>query len=113
MENFPDVRFSCKADQGVIGEALKTQMPVLADCETGDKTKFGFSDKQLEQTNHVKAVWSWPIYETNASGQQTGRVVGVLNLDATKSGSMSKLKQHNDAFEKDLRKFCEIISSVV
>jgi hypothetical protein len=61
MENVPDVRFSCRTHQGVVGEALRTRRPVLGDCEIPDKTKFQFSKKQLTQTGHVTAVWSWPI----------------------------------------------------
>jgi len=113
MQNSPDVRFSCKCDRGVAGEAIRTQRPVLADCEIADKTKFGFTAAQLEQTSHVTAVWSWPIYETNTAGEQTGRVVGVVNFDATRTGAMVKLKQYNDSFERDLRKLCEVISTVV
>jgi hypothetical protein len=113
MENHPDVRFSCNYDQGVAGRALKTQRPVLDDCETQDKTRFGFSQKQLDQTSHVTAVWSWPVYEANNKGLQTGRVVAVVNFDCRKSGAFKLLSENAAAYEKSLKKFCEVASTVI
>lgn len=113
MESFPDVRFSCKHDQGVAGHALKTQLPVLADCEISDRTNFRFPQRLLDQTKHVTAVWSWPIYETDSTGRQTGRVIGVLNLDATAPGAFAKLSSRPQQFERYLKKFCEVASMIV
>jgi hypothetical protein len=113
MDSFPDVRFACFCDQGVSGQALKKRLPVLADCSVADKTSFKFTAKQLEQTAHVKAVWSWPIYEIDSKGSQTGEVIGILNLDGTANGAFSKLEQNTDAFEKAMKKFAEVASTIV
>jgi hypothetical protein len=113
MESYPDVRFSCYCDQGVSGQALKRGLPVLADCSGSDKSAFKFSATQLEHTAHVKAVWSWPIYEVNNKGQQTGEVIGILNLDGIKDGAFQALEANTDAFEKVMKKFAEVASTIV
>jgi hypothetical protein len=113
MESYPDVRFSCYCDQGVSGQAFKRGVPVLADCTEADKSGFKFKPKQLTQTAHVHAVWSWPIYEVDNKGQQTGQVIGVLNLDGTRNGAFQALKSNTDAFEKVMKKFAEVASTIV
>lgn len=113
MKNYPDVQFSCNHDQGVAGRALKTQLPVLDNCETADKSRFKFLSGQLDQTRHVTAVWSWPVYETDSKGNQTGKVVGIVNLDCTVAGAFAKLSSNTDAYEKSLKKFCEIASIII
>jgi hypothetical protein len=113
MDNFPDVRFSCSLSQGVVGEALRSQKPVMLNCETADPVQFNFSQKQLAQTKHVTAIWSLPIYEVDGKGQQTGRVIGALSLDSVAPGGFEKIKQYSAALEQDLRQLCEIISMVL
>lgn len=113
MESYPDVRFSCYCDQGVSGQALRRGLPVLADCAVSDKTAFKFKPTQLAKTSHVMAVWSWPIYEVDNKGQQTGDVIGVLNLDGTKNGAFQALEANTDAFEKMMKKFAEVASTIV
>ena len=113
MDSFPDVQFSCKHDQGVAGMALRNMKPVLHDCESSDRSEFGFTQKQLAQTNHVTSVWSWPIYEVDGKGHQTGKVVGVVNLDTTKPRGFAMLQSKTVALEKALKKFCEVASTVV
>jgi hypothetical protein len=113
MENSPDVRFSCNYNQGVAGRALATQLPVMDDCETADKTRFRFSQKQLEKTSHVTTVWSWPVYETDRSGNQTGKIVAIVNFDCTQSGAFQKLSDNSAAYERSLKKFCEVASTII
>jgi hypothetical protein len=113
MKNHPDVQFSCNHDQGVAGQALKTQLPVLDDCESQDKSRFRFNPKQLWQTNHVTAVWSWPVYETDNKGEQTGKIVAVVNFDCTQPGAFTVLSENSIAYEKSLKRFCEIASTII
>ena len=113
MEGFPDVRFNCFWDQGVSGQSLKTKRPVYADCSMADKTVFNFNQKQLEQTSHVKAVLSWPIYQVDKQGMQTGAVIGVVNLDGTADGSFEKLTANAAKFDKSMKKFAEVTSTIV
>jgi hypothetical protein len=113
MEGFPDVKFKCFCDQGVSGQALKTKRPVYADCSMVDKSLFSFSQKQLDQTSHVQAVLSWPIYEVDKQGEQTGAVIGVVNLDGTATDSFNKLIAKTAAFDKCMKKFAEVTSTIV
>lgn len=113
MESHPDVKFSCNYDQGVAGVALKTQRAVMDDCQTTDKSRFGFSPKQLAQTSHVTAVWSWPVYETDKKGLQSGKVIAVVNFDCISSGAFTALSANSAAYEKHLEKFCEVASIII
>ena len=78
-----------------------------------DKTVFNFNQKQLEQTSHVKAVLSWPIYQVDKQGMQTGAVIGVVNLDGTADGSFEKLTANAAKFDKSMKKFAEVTSTIV
>lgn len=113
MEDNPDVKFSCNHGQGVAGRALATQRPVMDDCETPDKTRFHFSQKQLDQTSHVTTVWSWPVYQTDKKGHQTGKIAAIVNFDCTKSGAFRILSEKSAAYEKSLKKFCEVASTII
>ncbi len=74
---------------------------------------FGFTLKQAEQTAHVTAVWSWPIYELDGKGNQTGDVGGVLNLDATEIGAANTLMANYETYEKYLKRLSEVASTIV
>ena len=111
--SFPDVRLKCFCDQGVSGQAFSKRVPVLADCSVADKGHFKFSQKQLEDTAHVKVVWSWPIYQIDSKGQQTGKIVGIVNLDGTKDGAFERITTNAGAFEKSMRRFTEVASTIV
>ena len=63
-------------------------MPVLDDCATPDKSRFHFTQRQLHQTSHVTAVWSWPVYETDKQGHQSGKIVAILNFDSMIQGPL-------------------------
>jgi hypothetical protein len=82
MTDHPDVNLSFPADVGVSGKCLKDKKPYIAD-ETG------IASLPLPATilstlgdNKLKAVASCPIYEAKRKGWQSGKIVGVLNLDS-------------------------------
>jgi hypothetical protein len=82
MTDHPDVNLSFPADLGVSGKCLKDKKPYIAD-ETG------IASLPLPTTildtlgdNKLKAVAACPIYEAKRKGWQSGRVIGVLNLDS-------------------------------
>lgn len=113
MNSHPDVRFSCRADQGVAGEALRRGVPVLMSCEGVSRDTFRFTQRQADQTAHVTAVWSWPIYELDGKSNQTGNVVGVLNLDTLAVGAATKLTTSYEAFDTMLKRLAEVVSTIV
>jgi hypothetical protein len=113
MKNNPDVRFSCNNGQGVVGRCVREKKVVIDDCETPDKSRFRFTERQLRQTSHVTTVWSWPVYETDRKGQQTGRIAAVVNFDCTNRGAFSTLSEKSAAYEKSLKEFCEVASRIV
>jgi len=113
MDNFPDVQFVCNHDQGVAGMALANGVPVLYDLEANDPSSLKLPQSLVRATTHLTAIWSWPIYEVDKSGHQTGKLLGVVNLDTTKPGGAAALMSKTETFEKLLRKFCEVASKVV
>jgi hypothetical protein len=81
MENHPDVNIQFPLTSGVAGECFRTKRPAFANmAQIGQNLRL---PPHVERhTAHLKAIFSYPIYEPKKRGHQSGRLLGVLNLDS-------------------------------
>src|SRR5213594_252361 len=108
MENQPDVRVSFHVSKGVAGETLESGRPRLVDMEELPHENWGFTEHEAQRFQHLTAIYSWPIYEVDHNGEQTGRRIGCVNLDAMAAGSRVVIEKHLRRFDGMLREFAEI-----
>lgn len=81
MENHPDVNIRFPLVYGVAGECFRTKRPVYVDLVKASD-KFRLPLHLNHRTEHLTAIFSYPIYEPKKKGHQSGRLLGVLNLDS-------------------------------
>ncbi len=74
---------------------------------------WGFTEHEAKRFQHLTAIYSWPIYEVDDRGEQTGRIVGCVNLDALAQGACSIIEQNQARFDKLLLEFAEFASKIV
>jgi len=85
MENQPDVNLRFPIAQGVAGECFETKVAVFASRR--DLEGHRFPRKLQPAVRDLEAVCSYPVYEPpRGQNQQSGRIVGVLNLDSKTPG---------------------------
>ncbi len=113
MENQPDVKASFRTSKGVAGEVLKTGRPRLVDMELSHHEDWGFTEHEAKRFQPLTAIYSWPIYEVDDQGEQTGRIVGCVNLDALAQGACSTIEKNQARFDKLLLEFAEFASKIV
>ncbi len=113
MENQPDVKASFHISKGVAGEVLRTKRPRLVDMEESRHEDWGFTEGEAKKFQRLTAIYSWPIYQVDDQGEQTGRVAGCVNLDALAPEACSTIKQNQPKFDKLLREFAEFASKIV
>jgi hypothetical protein len=81
MQNHPDVNISFPIRYGVTGACYRNRLPVYADATAIGA--FSIPDKIRRQTPDLTVIFAYPIYEPARQGRpQSGRVIGVLNLDS-------------------------------
>jgi hypothetical protein len=81
MENQPDVNLVFSLGQGVTGKCFEEKRPIYATPEA-IKDGFRFPPRLRPLTSDLQAIISYPIYEPFQKGRQSGRLVGVVNLDS-------------------------------
>lgn len=113
MENQPDVKFECAATAGVAGAALESGRPALAGGSDLSGAVYGFGKRERLLTSHIQAIYSVPIYEVDAKGEQTGRTIGVVNLDSTDKDAMDVFQEHSTELERVLTGFAETVSKMI
>lgn len=116
MRNQPDVGISFPSSKGVAGEVCcKRKTPMLVNTEASGHERWGFTKKEIEkyQLNNVKAIYSWPIYAFNRGGDQTGEVIGALNLDSTTPGASAKIAAQQTDYDEFLESFSELASKIL
>jgi hypothetical protein len=112
MESFPDVKISFLATKGVAGLVLREKEPRLVDIEKSPNSEWGFADKETRKFPKITSIYSWPIYEVDAKGNQTGNVVGTVNLDTLATGAADKIRIRQDEYHKLLQDFAELVAKV-
>ena len=114
MNNQPDVNIRFPISKGISGEVCRRKIPLLVDLESASQTDWKFSIQEITKFNfeQLKAVYSFPIYEIGRKNQQTGKVIGTVNLDARTPGSFAKMQSRRDTYTTNLEMFCEFVSKV-
>lgn len=82
MENQPDVDIRFPIAYGVSGQCVRDKQLVIAGNEAVGK--FSLPGRRNELTKQLQVILSFPVYEpARRYGIQSGRIVGVLNLDSS------------------------------
>jgi hypothetical protein len=82
MENQPDVNLFFPVSYGVSGQCVRDKQPIYAGSEAVGK--FSLPGKADKLTRHLEAILSFPVFEpAGKNGMQSGKVLGVLNLDSS------------------------------
>ncbi len=89
MDNQPDVNLCFPVRFGVSGECVRDKQPVYAGNE--EVGKFTLPERKNKLTKQLTAILSFPVYEQARTGIQSGRIVGVLNLDSASPGAYNLL----------------------
>lgn len=85
MEDQPDVDLRLPIAHGVVGECFRTKVPVFASRQ--DLERHRFPKKHQGAVRDLQAVCAYPVYEpARSQNQQSGRILGVLNLDSKTPG---------------------------
>lgn len=100
MENHPDVNIEIPIRLGVVGECFRDGKPVIAGPEQIGQHSAKMGKTLKKHLQDPKVILAFPVYEPpRSSGRQSGRRVGVLNLDASAAGAYEKLTE-KDTFPK-------------
>ena len=84
MANQPDVNISFRLHQGITGACFKSRRPIYADRAQILSPQFALPQKIRKHAPDLEAIFSYPVYEPARKGRlQSGRLLGVLNLDST------------------------------
>jgi hypothetical protein len=84
MTNQPDVNLSFRLNQGITGACFQTGKPMYADRDQILNSSFALPDKLRRHAPDLQAIFSYPVYEPARKGKpQSGKLLGVLNLDST------------------------------
>jgi hypothetical protein len=113
MASQPDVKATFHVSKGVAGEVLRAKRPRLVNMEEAHHEDWGFTKAEAREFQHLTAIYSWPIYEVDHQGDQTGRVIGCANLDAMTPGAFDAITHNQAQFDKLLEEFTEFASKVL
>jgi hypothetical protein len=81
MENQPDVNIIFPVGKGISGQCFQTKRPVYANPAA--LAQYPLPKRISLLTQHLQAVLSFPVFEPPGKrGIQSGRLLGVLNLDS-------------------------------
>jgi hypothetical protein len=83
MENQPDVNIKFPISYGVAGECLRRKRTILANSDALASPKYALPKRIRHHADQTQVIWSQPIYEPIRRGRQSGKLIGVLNLDST------------------------------
>lgn len=93
MELHGDRDLKLTINQGVCGEAARTQRIHFADLTVVHPSSYNLSKSQLEKTKDLIFVMSCPILELDFDTlRSTKRVIGAVNFDSKSVGSERILK---------------------
>ena len=90
MENQPDVNLIFPISGGVSGQCMRNRQPVYADPKA--LAEYPLPGEARSRTRHLQAVLSFPVFEpAGKSGIQSGKILGVLNLDSSTANAYDLL----------------------
>jgi uncharacterized protein YggT (Ycf19 family) len=81
MDNQPDVNISFPVWHGVSGECYRAKIPIYAPLKAVEN-EYKFPKRLRPLTSGIQAIISYPIYESPRKGKQSGKLIGVINLDS-------------------------------
>ena len=88
----PDVNISFRLKYGVTGACFRTRQPAYADATLLRSGELALPSRVAQQTPDLQAILSYPVYEPAPKGRpQSGKLVGVLNLDSVTKGAYNLL----------------------
>ncbi|MGO8844287.1 MAG: GAF domain-containing protein [Methylocella sp.] len=100
MDDSPDVNITFPVSHGVSGQCFTRRQLVIAGDAEIKKYKLpekfmcnGIGDLKLE------AILCYPIYEPKKDGRQSGKVIGVLNLDTLTPGAYATFSEQGSVRE--------------
>jgi len=83
MEDQPDVNIHFPIASGITGECYRTGQPIHAGPDELKDRRFALPGRAGRRATGLEVVFSYPIYEPpRKGGLQSGRLLGVLNLDS-------------------------------
>lgn|SRR5690606_10898828 len=83
MQHHRDHSVTFSVAQGACGKAYRTKEVVVADLTVDDPASFGLNAEQIERTQDLRFVISFPIRILDLDTlQTTDRVAGVVNIDS-------------------------------
>ncbi|HZP43574.1 MAG TPA: GAF domain-containing protein [Candidatus Binatia bacterium] len=108
MENQPDVNVRFPVGHGVAGECFQTKVPVFASRQ--DLERHRFPRRLQPAVRDLESICSYPVYEPPRGERQSGRVTGVLNLDAKTPGLLGSQEepQVTVALDEKMRELAQI-----
>lgn len=114
MDDSPDAAIRFPVTKGVAGEAFRERKPRVVDFEDPDaRGDWGFTDKDRGRMKFPKftMIWSYPIFELDKGGKQTGRILGTVNIDSALPGAC-KLVIEDQLFLTLVSDFWQISSKI-
>ena len=116
MRHSSDVNLSLSVDQRIAGEAFRKEEPVFVDMTEIKGENYGLSEKQIEKTDSLSFVYSFPIRKRDVdTGRITGDILGVVNIDSIQDGSETLISDDDKLNEisERTRAFSEIRSQLL
>lgn len=111
MDNQPDVGIKIRSGEGVVSECFKRKESVIADSKSL-KLGHALCVSQQKLVKDLDVVVSVPIYEARIGAKnQSGRIIGVLNLDSKTPGAF-KMLSNDPALLLQIKRDMEKIASV-
>ena len=111
MRGHPDVAISFPISKGVAGEAFRTKRPKLVNLEETGVQVWGITPKEAGAFPELTAIYSVPIFEIDKQNEQTGRVIGTVNLDSRAQKAFRKIAR-NQEYKRGLEEFSELASKL-
>jgi hypothetical protein len=99
MENQPDVNLSFRVKHGIAGECFRTRKPIYSSPDDIRRPAFALPMRIARHAPDLAVIFAYPVYEPARKGRrQSGKVIGVLNLDST-SGNAYNVLMAREVFD--------------
>lgn len=96
MRNQPDVNLSFRLRYGVTGACFRSGKPVYANPTEIRSSQYALPKSVRRHAPDLQAIFAYPVYEPPArGGTQSGKLLGVLNLDSATVGAYNTLMAAN------------------
>jgi hypothetical protein len=108
----PDGAVEFHIKKGVAGEALTNGRPKLVNMEEPEnKGNWGFTEKELRKFPPHTMIWSYPLFQLDKLGDNTGKLLGTVNLDSIFPGAC-EIVLKDPEFAKLMEEFRDIACKI-